>query len=151
MQDHCGIRAADWAVLGGRSTLALERMSRTCPNCRAAIPFPTIRGLRVRYSSSPDVRWYRFSPGRIWCRSCGAELKRVPRRVGHVILGLVWLVYATCFLAVWFHPAALVAHPIGVAAGIILLVLPFFVWYDIQGTTLVTIGDATSLGKKHAL
>jgi hypothetical protein len=24
MQDHCGTRAADWAVLGGRSTLALD-------------------------------------------------------------------------------------------------------------------------------
>jgi uncharacterized membrane protein len=59
-------------------------MSRTCPNCRAMIPY--IRGVKVEPPKSSAAAWWRFARRRLYCRSCEAQLRAVSTRAGHAIL-----------------------------------------------------------------
>lgn len=73
------------------------------------------------------------------------------RPVGRVILGLMIVSVVVYLLLLWFHPFALVTNPIAMAAGLLFVVLPFCVWYEIQGAILVTANDRVPFHEGRAL
>jgi hypothetical protein len=62
-------------------------MSRTCPNCKLAIPF--IRGVETRPADPAASSTWRYARRRFFCRSCGAQLRAVPTAIGYAVISLL--------------------------------------------------------------
>lgn len=105
------------------------RMNRNCPGCGTVIPY--IGGLKVTLREKGDV-WYRRSPRRLYCKSCGQQLRVLIQPVGHLlnavmILGLVG--YCAFILR---HPPSSIWWLVGTALGLVFVIIAlgrcFQVW-----------------------
>jgi hypothetical protein len=126
-------------------------MRKTCPSCGTAIPFPPIRGIRIGPSAKSGVRWYRYAPPQITCRTCGAELRSTVRPVGWVLYAAMALSTTTYVLYWFFHPHQLVRYHSWALLGVLLVVLPFVLPCALWAETYVLAGDKESRRAKHAL
>jgi hypothetical protein len=89
-------RVANPALLAGRSSSTLERMSRDCPHCGVRIG-----RIRTDYSPTFNAKWYRFSSPRYYCPKCGTELCTTTQPLGYALLVAMALAVFGFSLALW--------------------------------------------------